>query len=151
MALSVTATVNPTTKTVSVLVAGGTPPYALTATPAGGSPYSVRGTWTGTSPSLTKVDAEVKLNTATQYSATDAAAGSASSSIVTVTATQDVLSDALDYTRILPVLVQRITQRALEWVAIKPPVALHVSDGRLNRAAPFDHGLHRARHASPLA
>lgn len=115
MPLTATATVDPVTRTVSVLVAGGTPPYNLTATPAGGTPYAVRGTWTGTSPNLTKVDAEVKLNTATQYSATDAAAGAASSAIVTVTETRALLSDALDYTQVLPVTV--VSQPPNEWEA----------------------------------
>jgi hypothetical protein len=113
MPLTAVATVNPTTRTVSVLVSGGTPPYNLTATPAGGSTYTVRGAWTGTSPNLTKVDAEARLNVATQYQATDAAAGAASSNIVTVAETTAVLSDALDYTQVLPVEV--VSQPPNEW------------------------------------
>lgn len=105
MALSCTATVDAATKSVSVLVAGGTPPYAVVATPTGGAPYTVRGTWTGTSPTLTIRDAEARLNVPTQYAASDAAAGAASSAIVTVTATQAYLSDALDYTQVLAVEV----------------------------------------------
>lgn len=113
MPLTAVATVNPTTRTVSVLVSGGTPPYNLTATPAGGTPYVVKGAWTGTSPNLTKVDAEARLNVATQYAATDAAAGAASSNIVTVTETSALLSDALDYTQVIPVTV--VSQPPNEW------------------------------------
>lgn len=47
--------------------------------------------------------------------------------------------------------MQRITQRTLERIAIQPSVALHMSDGWLDGAAPFDHRLQRARHASLLA
>ena len=47
--------------------------------------------------------------------------------------------------------VQRIAQRALEWIAAKPSVHLHVPDGRLDGAAPFNHGLERSGDASLLA
>lgn len=47
--------------------------------------------------------------------------------------------------------VQRIAPCALARVAIEPAFALHVSYGRLNGAAPLDHRLHRACHASTLA
>lgn len=47
--------------------------------------------------------------------------------------------------------MQGITERALERVAIQPAFALHVSNGRFDGAAPLDHRLHRACHASQLA
>lgn len=106
MALSITPTVNPTTKAVSLLVAGGTPPYVVTASPVGAPDYVLRGGWSGVGASLTTVDGEVRLNVPTQYSATDAASGSATTSPVTVASTTDVLSDSLDPTRALPVVVQ---------------------------------------------
>jgi hypothetical protein len=115
MTLSCTATVDTVTKTVSVLVAGGTPPYALQATPVGGAAYTVKGAWTGAGATLTKIDGEVRLNLGTQYSATDAASGAASSATVTVTATEDVLSNAQDATQVVPVLV--VSQTEQEWEA----------------------------------
>lgn len=115
MPLTVTPTVDSTNKVVSVLVSGGTPPYSLIASPVGAADYQVRGTWSGAGSSLTLVDGDVRLNVATQYSATDAAAGSASASPVTVTSTTDVLSDALDYT--LNQAVAVVSQPPNEWEA----------------------------------
>lgn len=115
MPLTITPTIDTTRKVISLLVAGGTPPYNLTAYPTGLSPYTVRGAWTGTSPNLTKVDAEVRLNVATAYTATDAAAGTASTSGLTVAATSSILSDALDYTQALDVLV--VSQPPNRWQA----------------------------------
>lgn len=47
--------------------------------------------------------------------------------------------------------VQRVAQRALERVASEATVHLHVPDGRLNGAAPFDHGLQRPGDPALLA
>lgn len=115
MPLTVTPTLDTTNMVVSVQVSGGTPPYALTATPVGAPEYQVRGTWSGAGSTLTLVDGDVRLNVAVQYSATDAAAGSASASPVTLTSTTDVLSDALDYTQVRPVVV--VSQPPNVWEA----------------------------------
>lgn len=47
--------------------------------------------------------------------------------------------------------MQRIAQCALERIAGKPPVHLHVPDSRLDGATPFDHGLERSGDTTLLA
>lgn len=108
MALTITPTVQAGTASVSLLLAGGSPEYVVTAYPAGHREYRIRSTYspvTGAPTSRVAVDGAIPLDTPTQYVVTDSTGVQASSVLVTVTASGPLLSDATDPTRILPVTV----------------------------------------------
>lgn len=99
MALTVTPTVDTALAAVRLVLDGGTPPYVVDASPVGRDDYRIRSTYstvTGFPNRRVAVDGEVPLNTATVYVVTDSTGAQASSSEVTVTATDPVLSDAFD-------------------------------------------------------
>lgn len=117
MALTVTATPDPITGSVRLVIDGGTPPYVLDASPGGDRPdYRVRTTYAtvpGDPAARIAVDGDIPLNTPTVYVATDTHGSQGQSAPVTVASTRPILSDATDPSRALPVVVVR--QPPNEW------------------------------------
>lgn len=99
MALTITPTVDDALAAVRLVLDGGTPPYVVDASPVGLDDYRIRSTYSTVTDFPSRrvaVDGEVPLNTATVYVVTDSTGAQASSSAVTVTTTDPVLSDAFD-------------------------------------------------------
>lgn len=120
MALTITATVDPTSHAVTLDVAGGTPDYTVQAAPAGDlDTYTVRARWTrppgADATRRMTVDGDVPLNTATVYVVTDKAGAQAQTPQVVVAASSPVLSDATDPSLSLDVVV--VSQPPNEWEA----------------------------------
>lgn len=121
MALTITATPDPYTFVVRLLVAGGVPAYTVTAQPSGGqAAYVVSSPQTpvtGDATARNMIDGRVPLGAvSTAYTVTDAAGVSASTAAaVTIAATMPVLSDALDPNKLIQLPV--VSQRPNHWEA----------------------------------
>jgi hypothetical protein len=119
MALTITATVDPTSYAVRLTITGGTPDYVVDAAPAGDrAPYRVRSTYStvpGDPSARVALDGDVPLNTPTQWVVTDRTGATAQTTVVEVSSTVSVLADALDPDRSVAVTV--VSQPPHEWAA----------------------------------
>lgn len=118
MALTITTTADPYSYVMRLYVAGGTPPYTVSAQPSGGRPaYTVRSPQTTVSGDATArnlVDGQIPLGTvATIYRVTDAAGATVDSAAVSIPAALPVLSDALDPGRFVTLTV--VSQKPNHW------------------------------------
>lgn len=119
VALTITATVDATSRAVRLTITGGTPEYVVQAAPGGDRlPYTVRSTYSPLSGDPTgrvAVDGDAPLNTPVQYVVTDKAGDQAQTAVVTVASDLPVLADAMDPSRAMAVLV--VSQPPNTWEA----------------------------------
>lgn len=119
MSLTLVAVVDALTASVRLTMTGGTPPYAVDASPGGSVPdYRVRSTYspvTGDPSGRVALDGEAPLNTPVVYVVTDTAGHQAQSAVVTVTSDAPVLSDATDPGRAIRTRV--VSQKPNAWEA----------------------------------
>ena len=120
MALTITPTPDPYSYVVRLYVAGGTPPYTVTAQPSGGRPaYTVRSPQTpvtgdATARNMVDGQAPLGLDVSTVYRVTDSAGVTgADSTAASVPASNPVLSDALDPNKFLALVV--VSQKPNRW------------------------------------